>query len=86
MHYKYTLHYLLRRLPVEDYELTMKELPVRCGVNQRTFQRWIYCKNNDYADMPLTAACAIASWFQIDVLAIYTNTPQGKTLTDAKQD
>lgn len=72
--YKYRLHYLLRRLPVEDYELTMVELPNRLGITTRTFQRYIYTRTDESYYMPSHHLLQIATWLQVSPGELFSNT------------
>jgi len=64
--YKYTLLDRLRKLPVEEYEIALKWLPLQCNVAKSTFRSWIYIKNDNPKDIPATALLTLSRFFQCD--------------------
>jgi calcineurin-like phosphoesterase family protein len=73
--YKYKLHYLLRNLSVNDYEIAMKHLPKMCKITTHTFKRWIYTKNDEMLDIPGTAILKLSEFFEVDPTDMYELSP-----------
>lgn len=73
--YKYRLHYLLRRLTVNDYEIAMELLPRLCGVVKATFRNWIYTPGDSSNEIPGTAIIKLAIFFQVQPRELYEIPP-----------
>lgn len=80
--YKLTLHYRLQKLPHEDYRLAMDWLPNRIGIHRSTWERWIYLREDDPAEVPANAIIQMAIFFQCEPSEMFTN-PVNKEEMDA---
>jgi hypothetical protein len=75
MEYKYRILYYLNQLDPDDKQLSLEKLPEFLGVSKSTLQRWIYLPKDDYFEIPLRVAFKLASWFEIDLLQLYSEIP-----------
>jgi hypothetical protein len=73
--YKYRLHYLLNRLPKEDYDIAMKFFPERLNIHPQTFRNWIYTTDDASREIPGNAIVVIAQFFEIPAVELYTTPP-----------
>lgn len=69
--FKYRIHYLLRQLSVQDYEIALKFLPDLCCVSYPTFKAWIYIKQDEIREIPGTAILKMARFFEVDPEDMY---------------
>ncbi len=65
--YKYKLHYYLRQLSGNDYEIAMEFLPNVCHVEKETFRAWIYIKANESRTIQIDSLQKIATFFEVSV-------------------
>lgn len=61
--YKYRLHYLLRQLSFDDYQIAMKWFPEKIGISTETWKKWIYIPARDKREIPSTALIIMATFF-----------------------
>lgn len=73
---KYNIHYLLRQLTVNDYEIAMKQIPMLVGVSERTFRRWIYLKTDSFYDLPFCSQIKIANYFEVKPFEVFSKEMQ----------
>ncbi len=69
--YKFRLHYLLRQLKVDDYEVAMKLLPELLGISKSTFLKWIYLTEDSYYDLPFCTLIKLSTFFKVKPIEIY---------------
>jgi hypothetical protein len=74
--FKYRLHYLLRKLSIEDYEVAMKFLPEKLGVSLPTFKRWIYARETDNQEISGCHLMVLAAFFEVTFEELFTNPPK----------
>lgn len=72
--YKYRLHYLLRQLSYEDYQVAMKFLPEFLGKDAKTLEAWIYRKSDDSAEIPADSLLKLSAFFQVPIETIHEKT------------
>lgn len=72
--YKYRIHYLLRQLSIEDYEVAMNFLPDFLGISKSSFKRWIYRKELEGGEIPANQLLKLARFFEVEPEEIYQNT------------
>jgi hypothetical protein len=73
--YKYKLHYLLNRLPHQDYQIAMKFFPERLKIHPQTFRDWIYTPADSGREIPGNALVVMANFFEIDAVELFTKSP-----------
>lgn len=65
--YKYNIHYYLRQLSYEDYEIAMKWLPEKLCISQSTWRRWIYVKPEESTEISFSNLQLLATFFEVEV-------------------
>ena len=63
--YKYRIHYLLRQLSIEDYQIAMKFLPELCEISSKTFNEYIYRKADVSKNIPVDVILKLARFFEV---------------------
>lgn len=71
--YKYRLHYLLRQLTVNDYEIAMKWFPYRLNISSSTWRKWIYLKSDQHLRLSFETLEIIASFFDCPVPELFSD-------------
>jgi|GEM_PF-5803480 len=82
MDYKYRIHYLLRQLSFDDYQIAMKWLPERLGISLSTWKRYIYLPADSKLDLSFVHLQQLASFFECDIQALHTNPLQWNLLKE----
>lgn len=70
--YKYTIHYLLNRLPQEDYQIAMIFFPYKLAISKSTWKQWIYIKQNEKREIPQKKLIEIAAYFDVSIEELFT--------------
>jgi hypothetical protein len=81
--YKYRLHYLLNRLPHEDYQAAMKFIPARLAISPKTFKSWIYIKSGDEKEIPSTSFYILSMFFEVEPTDLFENPPIKMSVKEA---
>lgn len=76
--YKYTLHYRLRQLSVDDCNRAKKFLPDLLKISPTTLKRWIYVHASDAFEIPGTAILKMAAFFNVKPEDMLTYPPDLK--------
>jgi len=83
--YKYRLHYLLRQLSVEDYEIAMIFFPEALNISKSTWIKWIYIKKNEPREINQEALKVIATFFECTIDQLISQKTEKKLKTDFKK-
>ena len=73
--YKYRIHYLLRQLNVDDYNIAMKWFPERIGISKKTWHEWIYRKADVGTQIPSEAILIMALFFGVEPWELLEHSP-----------
>lgn len=71
--YKYRIHYLLRQLTVNDYEISWIFFPQALNISKSTWKQWIYIKNEDNREIPQEALKKIATFFEVPIDEMFSS-------------
>ncbi len=70
--YKYRIHYLLRQLSVNDYEIAMASMPEFLNISKSTWKRLIYLRLEDHYEIDFCQQVRLANFFQIKPFELYS--------------
>lgn len=67
MNYKYNIYWLLHRLPSNEVKAATEWLAKSCGVSLKTFERWMYYKEDNAAEIQFSNLLLMADFFRVPV-------------------
>lgn len=71
--YKLTVLHRLQKMPHSDYRRAMIFFPLRLSVHRTTWERWIYMRKSDPAEIPGSAIIKMALFFDCHPMEIYSD-------------
>lgn len=83
--YKYNFHYLLWKLPYEDYQIAMKWIPERLNIAPSTWKSWIYAKRDSTLELTPSNLTLLASFFQCSIEKLINTQTKSSMWTEFKE-
>ncbi len=75
MKYKFNIYWQLQKMPYNQHQEAKTYLPSVLNISVRTFENWMYAKEDNSLEIPLEALILMAQFFRVPLMDLVNIKP-----------